>query len=784
DNNESTAYTRESGLGVSEFSDGAGFATDESIFFGGVDGFVIVSHNHNEVDSTLTTYMPPIRLQRLNILGKNTSLAKHVTMNGYEPILTLDSHQNLFSVTFTAPDYINASNYTYYYAIDQTDDWVSNGNNRTITFNELGYGTYRLYLKYVNRMTGIESKPFLLYIKINAPWYLSTRAIVIYVVIIIALVIAFVYELMRRQKRRQMNELKLMRYTHREELYEEKLRFFTNITHEFSTPLTLIYGPCERLLNYPGADEYTKRYVGIIRTSAERLNNLIQELIEFRRIETGHKKLKIHPVDISTLCRDTLSAYEELAETNSIDLRSHIEDNIEWNSDFSSLRKVLNNLVSNAFKYTPVGGRIELDARTENGKMVLSVYNSGKGISDEHKATIFNRYAVLDNVEENAIKGLASRNGLGLAICYSIVEMLKGTIEIDSKVGEYARFIVTLPMLEANVSSETNAEKPQQMPSAPSQQPAAATAPPIAAGITEKSMPSRKTTQSNDKGKNTILVVDDNTEILSLLSDSLKDYNVLTATNAQEGTEIITRQMPDLIITDVMMPGIDGFEFTRNIKNNIHTSHLPMIILSAKNSVKEQVDGLKSGADVYIGKPFSLSYLNAVIKRLLDQRSSLKEYYTSSGSAFEYSNGKLMAREDSDLVSKATAFVEEHIEDSDLSPDTLAQYLQMSVRHLYRKFKDLEMPSPNDFIKDLRMAVVVKLLVTTQLNMQEIMYRTGFNNRSHFYREFSKRYDMTPSQYRSSHQQADNSLNTSHKNGGGKFQLRKTHGTHSIIVEE
>ncbi len=742
---ETLAYTRDSGLGVSEFSDGAAFATDESLIFGGVDGFVVVEGGQNALSDS-TAYMPDIQLQRLNILGENANVSDYLKIEGGEPRLTLSAKQNQFSVTFCAPDFIDAANYTYYYSIDNEKDWINNGSNRTITFNELGYGTYRLYVKYANRMTGVESRPYVLRIKINAPWYLSTLALLFYFLLIIAAVILFMYYLMRRQKSRQKDELKLMEYTHREQVYEEKLRFFTNITHEFSTPLTLIYGPCERILTYAGADDYIRRYVGLIRTNAERLNNLIQELIDFRRIETGHKKLKIHSIDISGLCKDTIGAYAELAETNHIDLRCNIADDIVWNSDFGSLRKVLNNLISNAFKYTPVGGTIEMDVRADAEQLTISVYNTGKGIREEDKDHIFNRYAVLDNVEENAVKGLSNRNGLGLAICHSIVEMLKGTITIESVVGEYAKFIVTLPPMEKNTeAAEPVAEQPKETT-------------PVVTVEKSVSMPVAESSSEPERGKQTVLVIDDNQEILALLSDSLNDYNVITASSADEGLALVTQRQPDLIITDVMMPGADGFELTRQIKSNIHTRYIPLIILSAKNSTKERVDGIESGADVYIGKPFSLSYLLAVIKRLLEERTRLREYYNSSASAYEYSDGRLLDRQSRDIMEKAVAYVDSHLDDGKLSPESLADYLQISLRNLYRKFKELDLPAPNDFIKNQRMAVAAKLLLTTSDTVQEIMYRTGFTNRSHFYKEFGRRYGMTPGDYRAQNRKIDNSL--------------------------
>lgn len=729
---KSRSYTRQSGLAVSEFSDGAAFATSKSLLFGGIDGFVVVSQDGQE-DSE-ASFMPPIMLQTMNIGGVNVNLYDYISTDKGETRLNLGADQNHFALTFAAPDFIDASNYSFSYTIDN-GAWIEAGENRTISFSELNYGNYILKVRYLNRTTGAMSEPYELHITIHAPWYLSMPAKLVYLLLVIAAICFVIYYFLHRQRQHQRHEMALLEHTHKEEVYEEKLRFFTNITHEFCTPLTLIYGPCERILSYGGSDNYIKKYVGLIRSNTERLNTLIQELIDFRRMETGHKTLKIRPTDISRLCTDTLEAFAELAETNHINLQTEIEPDVTWNSDFSGLRKILYNLISNAFKYTPVGGIIRV--RLKSGeKLEISVYNTGKGIREEDKERIFNRYSVLANVEENAVKGLSSRNGLGMAICHSIVEMLKGEIRIESVVGEYAEFIVELPQLEVTVQSEPAADKPDA---------------PVAVKEDRSVEPDMSHPASKDKP--TVLVFDDNAEILTLLSDSLTDYNILTAASAEEGMKLLTTRQPDLIITDVMMPGTDGFELTRQIKNNIHTRYIPLIILSAKNSMEERVGGLESGADVYVGKPFNLSYLNAVIHRLLESRESLKEYYNSSASAFEYNDGRLLERKDKDFLEKTVRYIDEHIDDENLSPEALAEYLQVSVRNLYRKFKELDLAAPNDFIKGQRMNMASKLLLTTSDTVQEIMYRTGFSNRSHFYKEFGRRFGMTPGEYRSNNRQ-------------------------------
>lgn len=742
ENEETQTYAKNYGINVTEFSDGASAYTGRSMIFGGINGLVII--NKNEDYKAIKPFMPSLKLLKVNIGGVATFMEDYLDRSGGADRLEFGSKQNHFSLTFAAPDFINADNYTYFYTLNGKD-WINNGSSSVISFNEMKYGSYKLMVKYLNRATGVESKPYTVNIKIRAPWYLTWGAKLLYLLLLIAAVTGAIYLYLRRQKELQEREIDHMERQHRENLYEEKLRFFTNITHEFCTPLTLIYGPCERIQTYPGTDDYISKYVGLIRSNAERLNSLIQELIDFRRMETGNKRLKIRSVAVSDLCSDIAGSFSELSDRNCINFIKEIDPEIQWNTDFSCLRKIVTNLISNAFKYTNPGGTIKVGLGVSDGKLCLSVYNTGKGIRPEDRERIFNRYSVLDNVEENAVKGLSHRNGLGMAICHSMIELLQGHIEIESQVGQYARFIVTLPRMEVNVTeSERDVKEPGGDEALP--EISVHTAKPVTGGVGFK------------ERLGTVLVVDDNPGILTMIRDTLAEYDVVLAENAEEGLEKILHLSPDLIISDIMMPGMNGLEFTRKVKGNKHTMHIPLILLSAKTSDMERVEGIEAGADAYIGKPFSLNYLRAVAKRLLENKLRLREYYNTSASAFEFNKGKLIPREDKDYLEKITQFIDAHIEDSELSPDHLATHMKISVRNLYRKFKEMGWLPPNDFIKDHRITYAAKLLQTTSYTVQEIIYRSGFTNRSHFYKEFDKRFHMTPKDYRNRNKCCDNSL--------------------------
>jgi signal transduction histidine kinase/DNA-binding NarL/FixJ family response regulator len=612
-------------------------------------------------------------------------------------------------------------------------------------FTNIPPGNYLLKVRYNDGITDYENRTQNLRIVILPPWYASLIARIIYVLSTVgALILMYLY-LKDKYKKKKKMIAKELDEKYKEEMYEGKLRFFTNITHELCTPLTLIYVPCERILSHDGSDSFVKKYTRIIKSNTERLNSLIQEVIDFRRMETGNKKILIQPLNISSLLFDMKDAFNELSEQNNIDFNVQVVPDIIWNTDYSCFTKILNNLISNAFKYTPSGGEITVSTSMDNDTLHLKVYNTGKGICKEDIPSIFNRYSVLDNIRENTIKGLSSRNGLGLAICHSMTELLRGKIEVESELNRYARFIVSLPFLEQNGKDTDNMLRrtPEDLRNRTYSKEEEEEA-----GIeNEDSCDDRK------KHNVRILVIDDNRELLWMIKEILSDeYTVITATDGKIGLQQLQLSTPDLIITDIIMPDMDGISLIRKLKENQYTTHIPIIILSAKNAIDEQIEGIESGSDVYIPKPFDAQYLKTVIKHLIKNRENLQQYYNSSASAYDFSKGQLMHKEDRDFLQTAIRIIDDNIDNSDFLPDNLASGLQISVRNLYRKFKDLNQPSPKDFIKKQRIIYAAKLLLTTTQTIQEIMYKTGFTNRSHFYKEFAKYHNnQTPKEYRTSH---------------------------------
>lgn len=722
-------YNSANGLEITEFSDGAFYKdiSTETMFFGGTNGFITIKTNA----FTTEEYMPQINLKGLSIFGKEYNIHDFLHQKEDKTILQLDYSQNFFQINFMAIDYINGNNYSYFYKLEGiSNQWIESGTSANAIFSNLPSGEYTLLVKYKNNMNSKESQIYSIIIRITPPWYLSNWAYAVYSILFILLCTIGVYRIVYVYRRKQHRILDKMDRQKKEEIYESKLRFFTNITHEFCTPLTLIYGPCEKILAYPAIDAYVQRYAKMIQQNTEKLNNLIQELLEFRRLETGNKVLSIQKLPVSEKIRNIAESFEELAENREMHYQLNITPDIEWNTDIGCFNKIANNLISNAFKYTPDKGNITIELKVENRFLTLLISNSGKGIAKENLAKIFDRYKILDSVEMN---GKDSRNGLGLAICKSMITQLNGKIKVESVPNELTTFTVTLPELpvtEQEIPQATYETEPLQT-------------------ITEKPIELEKTTSEFDTSKQTIMIIDDDPSMLWFVSEIfVGKYNVLSFSNATEALASLELKQPDLVISDVMMPDIDGLSFAHKIKQNKLWSHIPLILLSALHHEDDQVKGIESGAEAYVTKPFNVKYLTQIVYRLIKREADLKEYYSSIFSSFTVENGNCIHKEDQEFLDKMLDIIEKNIANPDLQVELLSSEMGYSTRQFYRKLKPITEKSPADIIKEYRLTMAERLLVIKNLTIEEIMDQTGFNNRGTFYKLFSQHYGMPPRQYR------------------------------------
>ncbi len=737
---------------VTEYSDGAVVFTDDKAFYGGTNGISIIHYTER---TPMIEIPPRLQFSNLSIFGRHDDIFNYLKVNGDQSTLTLDYTQATFSLGLSSLNYSEEADIEYYYRLSPREAWVPNGIHKEISFFRFPTGKHTLYVKYKNHLTGVESPDFRLNIHITPPWYWAWWSKLLYL-LLGAVFIGYVFRLIwLREKHKQQVALDLLEQQHRDEMYEEKLNFLTNVVHELNTPLTLIYGPCERILAHTNTDSYVKKYIVQIIENLRRIHYLIQEIIDFRRVTTGHHTITLRRVDVTSFSNDVVNSFMDLAERNNIKLEHEISEGIIWNTDERALLRIITNLTSNAFKYTNAEGTISVRVSAADNVLRMSVYNTGKGIAPEDQERIFNYYSIFQHSDEGSAHGLTSRNGLGMAICYKMVQKLDGLIVINSEVGKYAEFVVTLPqqtLPEGTTDEVVTADEFKHEVTTP------ATMPEVKEPTAPAPLrPAKKDMPETGAGA-TILAIDDNQEILTMLKDCLVEYHVMTAHNAEEGLEMLKHTLPDLIITDIMMPGANGLDFTLSIKQNKHTMHIPLIILSAKSSTEEKIQGLDSGADVYISKPFSISYLRATIIRLLENHAVLREYYNTSASAYTYASGKLLKSEEQKFLAEVKRVLDAHLNDSDLTPDTLAELLNTSSRSLYRRFSEMGLSTPKEFMRNHRLEAASKLLTTTSMTVQEIIYECGFNTRTQFYNDFRKHFGITPKEYREKNMFKDESL--------------------------
>lgn len=722
-------------IGVSEFSDDAYWKCPLTgrLFFGGVNGLVWIEP---EIEQTITTYEPDLLFTELDCSGDKQTLYEY--NENTDKVLKLRSDQNTFQLTFAILDYINGDNYDYFYLLDNYDNqWVSLKKENKIRFTNLPPGDYTLKVKYRNDVVSADDKVYSLRVTVLPPWYLSPLAYLIYSFLFVVSLVLVILYVRRKFVQKQQALARRIKEEQKEKMYESKLNFFANVTHELYTPLTLINGAVDQIRKGE-INQNTRKYLSVLHNNVLSLNELIQEILDVRKIEEADINLSVlKNICLSEIFDKLLTSFSVLAGQNSIEFITSVPDNLYWNTDSKGFRKIISNLLSNALKYTPVGGYVKLTVTVENNILKIVVRNSGKGIEPSKLSSIFDRNCILEETDVNANNQMTARNGLGLYICYSIVKMLKGEITVNSVVNEYTEFVITLPnqvqneipntneqpivKVSVNLVEEDNTEKVSKID---------------INSVVEASVPH-------------VLIVDDNKDIVELVADLLSPYcQTLKAFSVKEALGLLKKQTPSLVITDIMMPEIDGFSFIRMLREDKYCKRLPIIALSAKTDNLDQVKGYELGVDAYITKPFSSDVLISVVCRFLTNKVEMKNYYDSVDSSFEYIHGKLLHQKDKKFIEDVLDIIKENISNSELGPELIANQMKTSTRNLYRQMKKIIEISPTELVKDYKLSYAAKLLITTNLSVKEIIYKIGITNKSYFYNEFFKKYQLSPKQYK------------------------------------
>ncbi|MCY1721559.1 substrate-binding domain-containing protein [Prolixibacteraceae bacterium Z1-6] len=525
---------------------------------------------------------------------------------------------------------------------------------------------------------------------------------------------------------------------------QTKLRFFTNISHEFRTPLTLIVGPLENMIHSKKIPVEFQNQINMMYRNSLRLLRMINQLMDFRKIENAKMKLHAGRYDLVSFVKEIQLSFTNLAENKKITLDfASTETEIQVWFDWDKLDKVIFNLLSNAFKFTPENGRISIQIKKTKPvvetiwqeEVVIEVRDNGKGISGKHLSRIFDRFYQVEKSQD--FKG----TGLGLSLSKEFIELHHGKIKVESTERKGTTFTIHLPLGDTHLTSEEKIET--KLDSKPDTHEK-----PISDEIyIDQDQPSKVTTINlGHAAKPLILLVEDEKDVRTYVKESLKEhYTILEAKNGKEALSIIEEEEPDLIVSDIMMPEMDGLELTRTIKSDLKTCHIPVILLTAKASLEQKFEGLEEGADSYIPKPFNSKHLQIRVKKLLEIRKKMHERY--KGQLFIEVDDDQISRMDRKFLNKVSNIVEQHLDKEELSVEELSQLIGLSRVHVYRKIKKLTGMSVSEFVRSVKLKQSLNLIKTSGKSISEIAYEVGFSSPSYFTRCFKKQFGISPSEF-------------------------------------
>ena len=765
-------YFKGDGIQGNQFNEGSFFEYEEGgeMYFGGTNGLTVFSADK----VTNNPCKPDIFLSRLLFSNKEAKIGQpgsplQVELNQSKELVLTNTQASTFTIEFSALNYINSENNQYAYMLEGFDkDWNFIGNIHSVTYTNLRQGDYSFKVKAANNHGVWNDNPRILKITILPPWWKTIWALIIYVFIINGILLLLRQYSLSQAKLKHSLLLEKLEKEKVIELNDLKLQFFTNISHEFKTPLTLILSPADELLKDESISAEGKKHLSIIHRNANRLYRLINQLLEFRRMESDNKEFLAAEKDIVKSIYEIKNAFEDYAKKYNITftIKATMDSCFVW-FDADKFEKILYNILSNAFKYTLENGQVTVSIdviskyiatsssllsnnyrstkiRDEKQEYVsISIMDSGIGFENTELIKILNQ-DYKGKVHQTPYILKETSTGIGLAYAKSLIELHKGFIEVISEKDKGTIFTIYLPLgnthllKEQRITSENSGSNTQEY---------------IQISKFEEdskvNLSKAKLTSADihNKHKHLIIVVEDNSDVRNFIKDGLSnDYIVAEASNGEEGFELAVKIMPDLIITDVMMPKLNGLELCKKLKSDVKTSHIAVIILSAKSRIENEIEGLELGADDYLGKPFSLSLLKTRIKSIIELRRRMRDFYTTGIIDQAPSEFKLN-KNDEDFLKKAFEILENYISDPDLDLDVFCDALKMSQMQVYRKLKSLVNQSTNEFIRNYRLDKAAKLLQKNELNISEIGYNVGFMDPLYFSRCFKKRFGVSPIYY-------------------------------------
>ncbi len=730
-----TSYGETNGVKTSLFNNNTAFNfNNKTVFFGGIDNVTYFNPQSIKDYTTIPKVIfTGLRIKNENIKFNQNQKNLKQSLN-YAQEVNLDYKDDFFSVRFVANDFLGQLNIKYRYILEgYQEQWVDLNRINEVNFAGLTPGNYTLKVQ-ASRDNQNWSEPSNLKINLEGSPWKSNLALFIYFSIAISIISYFFWLNNYRLKLKSKLEIAKLDEKKKIELTEAKLNFFTNISHEFRTPLTLIISPIKELLEDKSFTPKIYKKLSYIDKNTQRLLNLINQLLDFRKAEYGLLKLKASHGNLVRFSKEVHLYFKQAAEEKNIDYRFiSNQEEIRFPFDRNKLEIVLCNLLSNAIKYTNKNGSIEMKLDVDQGNCIIQISDTGIGMKSKDLQKIFDRFFQIESANTAKMVG----SGIGLSFTKKIIEIHHGTINVKSKPNKGSTFIIKLPMDPKIYAGEID-ESFMTTDNINSY---------------ELAKPEETIGSLNlaENKKQQLLIIDDNPEILSYLKSFLEeDYQIILAENGNQGFEKAIEEVPDLIISDVMMPEKDGMTLCKELKTNINTSHIPVILLTARTSTVYEVDGLKNGADDYITKPFNATVIKARINSLLENRDKIRSYFQNK-IRFEPTPAEIENEEDVEntFIQKAILLVEDNLENENFGIDTMVDELNMSRSSLFRKIKSLTGFSLSAFIRSVRLKRAAYIILTEDdTSLKEIAFRVGFNTYKYFKTSFQKQFKCLPSEYK------------------------------------
>jgi len=657
--------------------------------------------------------VPPLRITRVE--------AQDEVLEG--DTITIVDGSNV-TIEYAAMDFVGAHKIYYYYKMDGVDhDWRSATDLRRVTYSHLRYGNYLFHVRSTNH-AGVEvDNEQTLAICVKRPLWLAWWAILLYLLGIILLIVIISYVVGMYNALRQKVKVE-------QQVTDIKLRFFTNISHELRTPLTLIVAPVENILQKERISQSVRSQLEIVQSNSQRMLRMVNQLLEFRKVQNQKMKLKVQQTLLSELVNETCANFRKEADDKHIhfEVENRAEDSTVW-IDRGRMDTILWNLLSNAFKFTPAGKHIRVIVADKPGFVTLTVQDEGIGIPPEKRNVLFERFS-----SNNELNNNAGGTGIGMNLTKELVELHHGYIEVESEVGSGTTITVLIRTGKDHFGSEVDFIADDK------------TIMPAVAPTFEDKMEQLKI--EHHESQRTVLIVDDSKDMLAFLTNILsKEYHVETAADGEEAKQILRTKPIDLVVTDLMMPNVDGLELTQFIKQSPELDFIPVILLTAKTAIESRLQALEFGADDYVTKPFEPEYLCARVHNILVQRAQLEKSYRQRLMRLEPQKADDAMPGDA-FLAKLLDVMNKQLDNNTLTVDDLVDEMGMGRTVFFNKLKSMTGLSPVEFIREMRIKRAAQLLEERQYNITEVTYMVGMNDSRYFAKCFKNTYGVTPSEYR------------------------------------